>query len=317
MIPPSTHWAAQWLARRASLLLVIAWSASYASETAYGPPESIGHVEHDDLVESSGLAASFRHGGNGDDGTGGEILWTHNDSGDEPRIFAFDSLGRHRGICQLMGAEAIDWEDLGSFTLRGRPYLYVADVGDNAKKREHCTIYLIAEPELGETSASARGLRFTYEDGPLDCEAVALDRTQQVFILVEKAHVPAFPTRVYQLPWKSRPEDGRRVAKRIGSLRRGHFPVPWVTGMDISSDGRRAVLATYSSLGLEYHRQADENWQEAFAKPPREILLPGVGERRQGESIAYGRDGITLYLTSERHPCPLFVIRPQGQSSEP
>jgi hypothetical protein len=294
---------------------LVLMSALVSAREPYGSAELLGHLEHGDIIESSGLAVSHRHGG-----PQGDLFWTHNDSGDEPRIFALDRTGRHRGTCRLIGAEAVDWEDLGSFALRGRPYLFVADVGDNLKKRDDCTIYLIDEPNLGETTTAARPLRFTYEDGPLDCEAVGLDTAQQVFILVEKVYDSRSSGRVYQLSWNSRPEDGRRVAKRIGSLPRGRLFLPWeaATGMDISPDGRRAVVATYGSKGLEYVRAADESWQDAFAKAPLEIVLPSpVDGRRLGESIAYGLDGVTLYLTSEKKPCPLFAIRPQGVASEP
>ena len=256
------------------------------------------------------MAASRRHPG---------LFWTHNDSGDEPRIFAFDEQGRHCGVCRLRGAEAIDWEDMGSFTLRGSHYLFVADVGDNVRKREQYTIYLIAEPDVHNGTAVARPLRFRYEDGAHDCEAVALDTTRQVFILVEKVMVPTFPCRVYELAWKSEHPGEQRIARQIGSLQRDHRTVPWVTGLDISPDGRRAVIATYGSVGLEYPSEnLRKRGKTAFAKPPHDIALPGLGEgRRQGEAICYGLDGVTLYLSSEKHPCPLFVIRPAAESSGP
>ena len=41
--------------------------------------------------------------------------------------------------------------------------------------------------------------------------------------------------------------------------------------------------------------------------------------RNQGESICYGRDGKTLYLTSEFAPTPLLevpVAEPEGQGSK-
>jgi hypothetical protein len=291
---------------------LLAWTLGMtpaAAQITYQRPELVSHLKHDEIVESSGLANSYRHPG---------LFWTHNDSGDEPRIFAFDEQGNHHGTCRLKGALAVDWEDMGSFTLRGQPYLFVADVGDNTKKREQCTIYLIAEPDVGQPEAVARPLTFRYEDGPMDCEGVALDTTQQVFILVEKVYLPTSPCRVYELAWKPQSSDGLRVARPIGRLQRGRLSVPMVTGLDISADGRRAAIVTYGSVGLAYERTPAESWQAAFAKSPREIALPGVGEgRRQGEAICYGGDGVTLYLTSEKRPCPLFVIRPAVDPSGP
>jgi hypothetical protein len=71
------------------------------------------------------------------------------------------------------------------------------------------------------------------------------------------------------------------------------------------------VLVTYGLTGQIYQRTIDETWQQAFAKPPQNITLPGPGEgRRWGESVCFGLDGVSVYLTSEKKPCPLIVLRP-------
>ena len=74
--------------------------------------------------------------------------------------------------------------------------------------------------------------------------------------------------------------------------------------MDVSPNGRRAVVLTYGNA-FEYMRGEDETWGEAFSRKPREIV---VLERVQGESICYGADGKTLYLTSEKLPTPLIEV---------
>ena len=48
----------------------------------------LGEIENDEILEASGIASS-RFNQN--------ILWTHNDSGDENRIFAMDINGNHIG----------------------------------------------------------------------------------------------------------------------------------------------------------------------------------------------------------------------------
>jgi hypothetical protein len=80
--------------------------------------------------------------------------------------------------------------------------------------------------------------------------------------------------------------------------------------MDISPDGRRAVVLTYGDA-YEYVRGVNENWEQALATPPRQIVLPN---RRQGESICYGSDGRTLYVTSEKLPTPLFEVRVRSET---
>lgn len=56
------------------------------------------------INEASGLAASRRHPG---------VLYTHNDSGDQARIFALDSEdGRTLAEYQITPSDNYDWEDL-------------------------------------------------------------------------------------------------------------------------------------------------------------------------------------------------------------
>ena len=74
--------------------------------------------------------------------------------------------------------------------------------------------------------------------------------------------------------------------------------------MEISPDGLRAVILTYGHA-YEYARRDGEKWSEVFARPPRVLRMP---QRRQGETVCYGPDGKTLYLTSEFAPTPLFEV---------
>ena len=54
------------------------------------------------------------------------------------------------------------------------------------------------------------------------------------------------------------------------------------------------------------NKEIDESSGLACSRrKPREIIVP---ERVQGESMCFGPDGKTLYLTSENLPTPLFVV---------
>src|SRR5687767_11357942 len=109
-------------------------------DSSYNPPVHLVNLENQSVKESSGIAASRRNNG---------VLWTHNDSGDGPFIFAFDRQGKHRGVWRIAGAAALDWEDMavGPGPTRGRSYLYIGDIGDNLKKRGQIIVYRVAEPK--------------------------------------------------------------------------------------------------------------------------------------------------------------------------
>lgn len=259
---------------------------------SYGPARQLCDLAESRIHESSGLAVSQRNG---------DRFWTHNDSGDEARLFAFDSQGRHLGTYRLLGVQADDWEDMGSFSSAEGKQLFVGDIGDNSRRRSRCQIHIFEEPANPDGGGRVQQtLEFRYPDGPCDCEALAFDVARNEFLLVEKRF--ALQSRVYVLPREPQTRNEPTIARRIGSI-----PVPMVTSLDISPDGRRAIVATYGSA-YEFSRTPNETWQDAIARAGRLIELP---PRAQGEAICYGRDGITLFLTSEKRPCPLFIVPPR------
>ena len=64
-----------------------------------------GRIQESELDEASGLAASRRYA---------DVLWSHNASGDEARIFALETSGDALGILAVQGADFIDWEDIAA-----------------------------------------------------------------------------------------------------------------------------------------------------------------------------------------------------------
>src|SRR5438093_1901903 len=114
------------------------------------------------LVESSGVAVSHAFPG---------VLWTHNDSGDGPYLYATDLQGADRGALLVPGAQAIDWEDIALapcpllFLLQPRPRqyaatcIYLGDTGDNLEARPFVTVYAIPEPAPREGPGDTLGPR--------------------------------------------------------------------------------------------------------------------------------------------------------------
>lgn len=86
------------------------------------------------LDEPSGLAASARHPGR---------LYTHNDSGDGPRLFAIDAEGRGHGEFAVAGAAAVDWECIAA---DGQGHLWIGDTGNNGSGRRDLRLYRVPEP---------------------------------------------------------------------------------------------------------------------------------------------------------------------------
>ena len=100
-----------------------------------------GDIESADLKESSGLAFSTRREG---------LLWSINDSGSEPEIFALSDSGADLGKWRVKGVEPNDWEGMDSFVFDDRHYLLIGDTGDNFRSRKEVSFLVLEEPLLDD-----------------------------------------------------------------------------------------------------------------------------------------------------------------------
>jgi len=238
---------------------------------------------HPDLVESSGVAVSRRHPG---------ILWTHNDSGNDPLLFATDTLGRDLGTIVVSGAENRDWEDLGIGPCGSTVCLYVGDTGDNREVRASVTLYRVQEPDLGAASTQpAEKLELRYPDGAHDAEAMYVDAQGDAYLITKGRSRGVLLFRVRQEAWAS----GGTVVEPLGSL-----PIDpqgilsnMVTGADIDSGNGLVVLRTYREIYV-FRRAPDGTM--ASRVPVKVCDIAGL--ESQGEGIAW-LDDTRLVLTSE------------------
>lgn len=280
------------------VLLALAGSAAAQepAEVSYAKGRKLCDLEDTAIAESSGLDRGLANDG---------IFWTHNDSGSGPQLYAFDDAGLRRATVNVAGAGSVDWEDMSSFGVGKKRFLLVADVGDNDKARRDYALYVVAEPSLGDRVHTeplqlppALTIRFCYPDGPENCEAVAVDPERKVILLATREE-KANRSRVYSLPLPQRSPKKPLVAEPVAEL-----PLRKVTAMDVSEDGLHAVVLTYGKAHT-YRRAPEETWAQAFARDAQRVTIP---RRRQGESVCYGADDRSLYLTSEKVPTPLFVV---------
>lgn len=279
----------------------------FAQAPRYGPPSRIAVLEDPRINESSGIAASRRNPG---------LFWTHNDSDGGPFLYLFDRGGKSHGTWRVTGARNIDWEDIatGPGPVRGKPCLYIGDIGDNDRRRAEVIVYRVEEPAAVATEAPSRthetaasaAFRFRYPDGPHDAEALLVHpQTGDVYI-VSKARGADTVTGVYKAAAPLRPDS---VLKRITTL---HFPeesditllLGRVTAGDISPDGRRLALCDYFH-GYEAVLPGSAAFDAIWNMP---LSVIDLGQRRQGEGICYRLDGAALLATSEGRPSPLIEV---------
>jgi len=236
------------------------------------------------LNETSGLAASRTWPG---------ILWSHNDSGHDPVLFATDTTGADRGRFTLMGAENRDWEDLALGPCPQGTCLYVAETGDNPENNRSAAIYRFPEPDpaIAGLVRGVERLVFRYPDRPRDVEAIFLAPDSSVHLVSkgvrsEIAH--------YRLPPSAWSAPGPVVAERLPMPNLGGGIRRLVTGAAIAPDGTTVMLLTYRDI-WRLTLSADGSLVPSGPLEPCDLtgLLP------QAEAVTwFGEDG-TLLLSSE------------------
>lgn len=107
----------------------------------------------DSVHETSGLAYA------------GNYLWTMNDSGNAPALFAFRRDGRaFVKKVLLANAENTDWESLAA----NSTHLFVADCGNNYNTRQTFSLYAVSIASLVAATngghAASKRIRFRYSD---------------------------------------------------------------------------------------------------------------------------------------------------------
>ncbi|HEV7903571.1 MAG TPA: hypothetical protein VGO96_07000 [Pyrinomonadaceae bacterium] len=277
-----------------------------AGSANYDPPVRLANLEDRRIDESSGIVASRANPG---------LYWTHNDSGDDALIYAFDRDGKSQGVWRVTGASALDWEDIaaGPGAVRGTSYLYIGDTGDNKRDGKVVTVYRVAEPSIEPVAGSnsragsfqtapAEAIRLEFPDGKHDAEALLIHpQTGDLYIItktkrdaakVYKATAPFDASTIIPLAFVS----DLQLPGVVGGL---------VTGGDISPDGQRIVLCDYFGAYEIALPRGVSNFDSIWQQPPAPIDL---GARQQGEAVCYRLDGKAILATSEETPTPLIEV---------
>ena len=245
-------------------------------------------IDFPEVNEASGLVKSRLWEG---------VFWTHNDSGDEARIFPIKKDGTvikpewmsdYKGI-QIPDAVNVDWECIAT---DDNGHLYIGDIGNNSNTRRDLMIYIIEEPFPTQTVVTNTKKRISYyypdqKEIPakkfnFDAEAMFW-KDGKIYVLT-KHRADTF-TQLYRLDTLStREKKAARLIARFNT--RGQ-----VSGADVSPDRRKLVVLTYTSVWLfETRKKSDSYFKGKIS------WLPYKAEHC--EAICF--DGEKLIIINER-----------------
>ncbi len=197
------------------------------------------------LGETSGL-----------EGNGANKFLTHNDSGNEPLVYVFDSSGAIKRSIRITNAGNTDWEDLSK---DNKGNIYIGDFGNNNNDRNNLKVYIIADPNtFSKDSTIATILNFSYPDQKafppsadqqnFDMEAFFWFKDSLYLFSKNRSTPYSGYTKCYQLPAKS----GTYTARLIDSFYTGNgsYLNYSITSAAINGTGNKVVLLGYDKCWI-------------------------------------------------------------------
>ena len=264
--------------------------------TKFSNPKDQGILNNVEIKEASGLVASHYNP---------HLFWTHNDSGDLPRIFLINNSGKGRVDFFLKGIKNRDWEDIGSYVDgSGKSWIYIADIGDNHKQFPSYFIHRFEEPRFEEylipnrIISSIETIEFTLPDESRDMESLLIDqRTSEVFVVSKREKLKI----LYKIP--SKKWNIKVEAEKIQKLKFSVSKSPisliqklyFLTGGSVSSKNDEIALRNYLEV-YYWKKNKYESIPEALLRKPKSV--PSKLEP-QGEAVAFAVYENGFYTVSE------------------
>ena len=157
--------------------------------TAFPAEQASGHGKVNSAItatqvpEISGLANSQLLPGH---------FWAINDSGNSAEVYRIDA---NLNLVQTvrLSLSNRDWEDMAAFSDQGTAWLVIAETGDNLLRHSQYALHFFQEKHLlthtdGLISAD-KSIHFRFENGPQNCEAMAIDVQSRKILLISKSQI--------------------------------------------------------------------------------------------------------------------------------
>ena len=301
-------------ARTAGLLLVLLLTggaqlhAACSGCTTFNKGVVWGTTTYSSLGEASGLAFSARNPG---------VLWSHNDDGNDGRLFAFRTNGA--GLARFqMNLPLRDVEDMavGPGPISGVSYLYIGDIGGGLSgSRDEVRVVRIPEPAVSLAWASNPvNLNFTgvqvftlkYPTQPFsftpfwDAETLMVDPLDGDVYVGTKFNNGTY---LYRANLNSAVPGSTNFLEFVRTVGFND-----ASGGTISADGRQIILRNEDTAKI-WFRCSGETIATALGRAGQTIPVIGTPTEPNGEAVAFlpnGRGYVTVSDSVDQPPLYFF-----------
>ncbi|MFH1425340.1 MAG: S8 family serine peptidase [archaeon] len=222
---------------------------------AIGGVQVVGSVVGSNPQEASGVAASIRNP---------NVLWTHDDSGGAPVVFAISGVDASFLGTTTIASSFSDAEDIATAggPVPGTGYIYLGDIGDNSNNKGYIRVFRTPEPIIDIDGGSSQNYNLVSlttiitlyfpsgEDAPAhkNSETLIVDPITLDIYIVTKGGVP---NSIYRASF-----DCYNLTNTCTMDLIAHLPSTFdgngnwddgPTGGDISPDGSMVAIRQYSS----------------------------------------------------------------------
>ena len=224
-----------------------------------------------------------------------DVIWMMNDSGNASKIYAVNEKGNIQKELNI-NAKNNDWEDL---TSDDNGNIYIGDFGNNNNKRKNLAILKISKDSLNNSNAiSVERILFKYPNQEkfspkkkqlyFDCEAFFYYKDSLFLFTKSRVRNNFGQTSLYKIPAK----PGNHIAEYISTFNTCNDMDCWITGADISADGKHVVLLNPSAVWMF----TDYTGTDFFSGTATKTEL---NHNSQKEGICFKNEN-TLYIVDEK-----------------
>ncbi|WP_412462847.1 hypothetical protein [Halobacteriovorax sp. RT-2-6] len=281
--------------------------STFAICQKWSEPQVIGRLDNTVLNETSGIAISQIYD---------DRMYNLNDSGSGPEIFWTTLTGKNTKKVKINNFRPYDMEDMSLGPCGEQKCVYIADIGDNKKKRKFLSVVALNEAKLKDDTKEIDPefvLRLVYPNKEkYDAESMVVHPSGDIYILtkiVDEENRRAMPAKLFKIE-KEKIQEGVKKEEKMELKEVAIIDLPFhlynynlwgriATAMDISKDGKTLLVLTYGAVfefNIEFNSLAEFNSRKLEAKTDFRIVR--TKELPQQEAIAYGpKDNEFIYTT--------------------